>query len=1627
MAETSDGWAGEADAPCAVILTALQLEARAVIARLAGCHDRRDRVGTVYTCGVFRSPHARWRVAVAECGPGNSRAQSVANFAITHFDPAAVLFVGVAGSLKADVLLGDVVASTKVYNYHSGKAEKDFLPRPAVENTSYELEQLARAVARADSWLDRVTERHPDRAGDPRVYVGPIAAGEQVDADARSHTHRQIKRFYGDALAVEMEGYGTLASANIPKVPAIIVRSISDNVVDKAACDGKGWQPVAAHAASAFAFELLANYRVDRPPSATPPPPGPPSPIDLPPGGLPAAGRPTDPLAELRRAVRAASAPLLSWPTDLGRGEWLLRPELRTVRERIDHAPHSATLVLGGPGSGKSALLARLGRDLADRGVPVLAIKADLLTDDVRDGATLGEHLGLGGPAADGVRQLAAAGPVVVLVDQLDALAGVVDLRPGRLNALLNLVRAVAGVANVHVVCSCREFERRRDARLTAVEADVVELSLPTWEQVAEVLAARGVAPAGWPAAFRELLRPPQHLKVFLQGLSDPAEARVFGSYQQMLDDLWEKRVTDPAGPPGRADLVLELAAALAEDEALWVPAARFEDRRGVVEALVGAGVLARAGAARAGVGFSHQTLFEHAWARAFAARRSSLADYAAARQDGLFVRSTVWAGLNYLRGADPAGYRREFGRLWDRADLRRHLRHLLVEFLGTDPDPGPAEEGWLAAALADPALEGRVLAAVRGNPAWFGRLARSHLPGLMRAAGPQSGLLLGVVAAAWGIAREECLRLVRTHWLPDPGKDLLTFHALTQLPSWDAEGVELACAVVGRSPINRPSAAHLAAQVAGSAPDLAPRVVAAALRREVEELERQPAPEPVPPPADPADPGWWTQGLDHRRADGFRRLLEHGHDWYGLDEIAEQSPAAFLREVWPLFVRALEPLLDDRHADRGRYRGDHCLGFDLPGGGEDDHPHPPLPEAIDAAIRSLASRSPEEFAAFLSAECGRDSLTVQRLLARGLAAGLPGTRHSAVGYLLADIRRLGLGPFRDEYRDTVALLAALGPLLTDDEVGRLEAAVLGWEAVRLREGGEDPGWRREIGQINRRHRLRLLAALPFDRLSPPTRNLVGEERVRFPDHPEAGRNRVEWGVIGSPMSADQMGRAKVADLVGLFRGLPDQTGHGHPRYPLRGGSVQAAREFETFAAAHPGRAVAVLRAFGAGRQERPAGAGLVGLAKSGYPDGDLFGLAAELDGRGFRSEEFRVDAARAVGQRARDGVGLPDGVCGLLERWLAEPWAVREVVRAEPNARAADERPRSVLWHPGGMAAVAMGPVTLLAALTAGYLLRRPPAADRWLAALDAHVDRPERAEAWQVLARDFGHLRQCDRAAAVRFLDRLFARHPAVLASEVGAVALTRVWWFAPEADVWRWLAAVRDSGWERAAQAYGELVALRAVAFGDERARAEVARYTGPVADPGPGAEGVRLGVVLAVARLWTEPAARALATDVLVGLIPTAEGLLARAVFDVFTAADDLPHDEPTHRLLAALADHPGVLAHLSDGWVTERLEALLPAEADAVYRICRELVRLRRADLGSLASGWAAHAANLTNIALTLHRLGPDARGWGLELFESLLEAGLPDAESALRELDRRIPSPVGGVMPRPRRRRRRAA
>jgi hypothetical protein len=80
-----------ANLPCAVILTALQLEIRAVLEHLDGVGIEYDRYGTAYSCGVFSCGDVKWKVAVAECGPGNQDVAQIANYAINRYEPAALL------------------------------------------------------------------------------------------------------------------------------------------------------------------------------------------------------------------------------------------------------------------------------------------------------------------------------------------------------------------------------------------------------------------------------------------------------------------------------------------------------------------------------------------------------------------------------------------------------------------------------------------------------------------------------------------------------------------------------------------------------------------------------------------------------------------------------------------------------------------------------------------------------------------------------------------------------------------------------------------------------------------------------------------------------------------------------------------------------------------------------------------------------------------------------------------------------------------------------------------------------------------------------------------------------------------------------------------------------------------------------------------------------------------------------------------------------------------------------------------------------------------------------------------------------------------------------------------------
>jgi nucleoside phosphorylase len=249
----------------AAVFTVLPVEYQAARRHLSNIEEE-THDGNVYQKGGFAATQqGQWEILLVQLvGAGNVGAAVEVQRAISYFHPDVIIFIGVAGGLK-DVQLGDVVAATKVYGYESGKADTTFLPRPTMGSISYAMQQRVQAEAQKSDWLQRLRQLGDQLPNSmPQVLVGAIAAGEKVIASLRSPEARLLQRTYGDALAVEMEGYGFLKAAHAhPQIHTLIVRGISDLIDNKREADAANYQTVAARHASAFAFEVLAKFDIE--------------------------------------------------------------------------------------------------------------------------------------------------------------------------------------------------------------------------------------------------------------------------------------------------------------------------------------------------------------------------------------------------------------------------------------------------------------------------------------------------------------------------------------------------------------------------------------------------------------------------------------------------------------------------------------------------------------------------------------------------------------------------------------------------------------------------------------------------------------------------------------------------------------------------------------------------------------------------------------------------------------------------------------------------------------------------------------------------------------------------------------------------------------------------------------------------------------------------------------------------------------------------------------------------------------------------------------------------------------------------------------------------------------------
>ncbi|PRX11487.1 nucleoside phosphorylase [Actinoplanes italicus] len=191
-------------------------------------------------------------MAIAELGQGNIDAALAVVHAVELFRPSAILFVGIAGALHSDLQIGDVVTAVRVYAYQSGTMDdRGFRARPRAHDADLKLEQLARVIAR--SYRER-----PDL---PPVYFRPVAAGDVVLNSLKQPLSEQLNDHYDDAGAIEMESAGMARACHTCRVPALVIRGISDRADgDKEIVDAAGSQPLAAQNAADFAVAVIVDY-----------------------------------------------------------------------------------------------------------------------------------------------------------------------------------------------------------------------------------------------------------------------------------------------------------------------------------------------------------------------------------------------------------------------------------------------------------------------------------------------------------------------------------------------------------------------------------------------------------------------------------------------------------------------------------------------------------------------------------------------------------------------------------------------------------------------------------------------------------------------------------------------------------------------------------------------------------------------------------------------------------------------------------------------------------------------------------------------------------------------------------------------------------------------------------------------------------------------------------------------------------------------------------------------------------------------------------------------------------------------------------------------------------------------
>ena len=167
------------------------------------------------------------QAVVVRSGIGKVNAAVCTQILVDEFGVDGVINTGIAGSLKAEINIGDIVLSTDVV-HHDMDATGFGYPLgqiPQMDAFSFQADEQMRKLAK-----EVCEEVNPEI----RVFEGRVVSGDQFISSRE--VKDKIKENF-DGCCTEMEGAAIAQTAYLNQIPFVIIRAISDKADDSATMD----------------------------------------------------------------------------------------------------------------------------------------------------------------------------------------------------------------------------------------------------------------------------------------------------------------------------------------------------------------------------------------------------------------------------------------------------------------------------------------------------------------------------------------------------------------------------------------------------------------------------------------------------------------------------------------------------------------------------------------------------------------------------------------------------------------------------------------------------------------------------------------------------------------------------------------------------------------------------------------------------------------------------------------------------------------------------------------------------------------------------------------------------------------------------------------------------------------------------------------------------------------------------------------------------------------------------------------------------------------------------------------------------------------------------------------------